>query len=227
MLLLISCSKKKQIHFKFNSFSSENNALVDVNIPLAEGHSKATNTINNEIKRVVSLALKIDENKTDTDNSIEQSINLFNKEYNKFSNDFPNVIQPWEAQIDGEIVFQSNDIICVSITSYKNTGGAHGLLYITFLNFDVKTGERLNPEDIFKSNKDFKSLAELYFNKTIKDQNLLLEPDNFKLPQNIGFNDQGLILLYNTYEIAPYSAGIIEYLIPADEISDFLVQSPY
>ena len=41
---------------------------------------------------------------------------------------------------------------------------------------------------------------------------------DFQLPESIGFSDEGVIILYNPYEIASYSQGIIEFTIPYNEI---------
>ncbi len=45
---------------------------------------------------------------------------------------------------------------------------------------------------------------------------------DFQLPETIGYGDEGLIILYNPYEIASYSQGIIEFSIPYDDVSSFL-----
>ena len=42
------------------------------------------------------------------------------------------------------------------------------------------------------------------------------------LPENIGFSDEGVILLYNVYEIAPYSEGITEFTIPFEEVLKYI-----
>jgi len=69
----------------------------------------------------------------------------------------------------------------------------------------------------------FKTVAEDYFNDQIADKKeLYFEPDNFVLPQNIGFNDTGVILLYNSYEVAPYSTGLTEFTIPFDDLVPYL-----
>ncbi len=46
--------------------------------------------------------------------------------------------------------------------------------------------------------------------------------NDFQLPESLGFSDEGLIILYNPYEIASYSQGIIEFTIPYDTINDYL-----
>ena len=137
--------------------------------------------------------------------------------------DFPDSAQIWEAQIDGEVIYQSEEIISISITSYINTGGAHGNLHITFLNFDALNGKRIPNGNLFHNIDAFKDIAKRYFYETLEDKSVLFEPDNFTLPVNFGYSLDGLVLLYNVYEIAPYSTGVIDFTIPFDELTDLLV----
>lgn len=226
--LLFSCNNTVNTTFSYQSISTPNNKLVEVNIPKAEGNSTISKNINSAINKTVSAAVHIGEDKPNANISIEENIERFNTEYNNFAKDFPESTFPWEAQIDGEVIFESPQVISISITSYTNTGGAHGNVYVTFLNFDAETGNRLKNENLFKNKEEFETIAKTYFNTSIDDKNILFEPETFKIAENIAFSEDGIILLYNTYEIAPYSAGIIEFIIPADKINDYLaINSPY
>jgi hypothetical protein len=44
----------------------------------------------------------------------------------------------------------------------------------------------------------------------------------FHLPENIGYGDEGIILLYNVYEVASYAQGYTEFAIPYDIAESFL-----
>ena len=44
----------------------------------------------------------------------------------------------------------------------------------------------------------------------------------FHLPDNIGYSEEGLILLYNVYEIASYAQGYTEFRIPFSELNTYL-----
>jgi hypothetical protein len=76
---------------------------------------------------------------------------------------------------------------------------------------------------LFSNLNAFQDIAKTYFFNEIADKKQnYFDPNNFTLPENIGFDDDGLILLYNTYEIAPYSSGLTEIHIPFDEIDSLL-----
>ncbi len=131
--ILIACKDELKLSFSEVNISPDNNNLVEVNIPNAIGNVDIVNRINSEINKIVIASLHIDGSDNITPESVEGSITAFNKEFQIFKNDFPEIAQPWEAQIDGEIMFQSLEIISIAITSYVDTGGAHGALNISFL----------------------------------------------------------------------------------------------
>ena len=71
----------------------------------------------------------------------------------------------------------------------------------------------------------FKILAESYF-KNETDTKEQVEDyffgEGFQLPANLGFDKNGIILLYNNYEIASYAQGITKFTIPYEEAKAFL-----
>lgn len=222
-MLLFNCSEDIKTTFSDINISTENNNIVEVNIPKALGNREITDSINYEIEKSVIEALVFGEQSNIQLKTIEESIIAFNQEYNTFKADFPESSQIWEAQIDGEVLFQSSEIISISITSYVDTGGAHGILNISVLNFNSITGNRISNKDLFTDFDGFKAIAQTYFYQAIKENDVVFDQNKFDLPTNIGYTDDGLVLLYNTYEIAPYSTGIIEFAIPFKAIESYLV----
>lgn len=222
-MFLFNCSEAFKTTFSDINISTKNNNLVEVNIPKALGNPEITNSINFEIETLVIDALTIGAQSNIQVKTIEASIIAFNQEYETFKTVFPESSQIWGAQIDGEVLFKSSEIISISITSYVNTGGAHGILNISFLNFNSLTGKQIANKDLFTDIDGFKAVAETYFQKAIKENDVVFDQNKFELPTNIGYTDDGLVLLYNTYEIAPYSTGIIEFTIPFKAIESYLV----
>lgn len=220
--IFIACKDKLKLSFSEVNISTDNNQLVDVNIPNASGNEDIANRINSVIIKDVTASLHIGESDNISSKTIEESITSFNKEFQTFKTDFPETLEQWEAQIDGEVMFQSLEIVSMAITSYVNTGGAHGTLNISFLNFETKTGHLIPNNKLFKDIEGFEKVAQTYFDKTIEDKDAIFDIDTFKLPANMAYNEEGIVLLYNTYEIAPYSTGIIEFTIPFEEIDTLL-----
>jgi hypothetical protein len=217
-----NCKEEQQTVFSDISISTKNNTIVEVNIPKATGNKDISDRINTVIQNTIISALHIGNPNTIKKPTIEASITAFNNEFNVFKTAFPKTSQIWEAQIDGEVVYQSQELICIAITAYTNTGGAHGNVTISFLNFDSETGQTLSNDRLFNDIENFKRLAESYFKAETKDK-ILFDNKAFELPENMGFNPDGMVLLYNTYEIAPYATGIIEFVIPFNKVETYLV----
>lgn len=106
-------------------------------------------------------------------------------------------------------MYQSETVISIALTSYMDTSGAHGNLNISFLNFNAKTGKLIANTDLFNDKKAFFKLAKTYYQNNIDKKDAVFDSENFVLPANIGYTEDGIILLYNTYEIAAYSAGTL------------------
>ena len=222
LLILHSCRKDIEISFTNIDVTTKNNTLASINIPFAQGDENVSKKINSEIEQVLISAIEIEEPNNSKSETIEESIDKFNAAYNEFNTQFPDTTGPWEVQIDGEVLVSNPELTSISITSYANTGGAHGNTSINFLNFNSVTGEKLPLEDLFNNLPAFKKIAKEYFDQAIEDKNGLFNPETFELPENIGFTEEGVILLYNSYEIAPYTTGIIEFTIPIEKISKVL-----
>jgi hypothetical protein len=221
--IFTNCKDDIKTSFSEINVTTPKNTIVEVSIPNAHGNIEIASNINSVIQKTVITALHIGEPDNITSKSIEESITAFNDEYNAFKTDFSETEQPWEAQIDADIMYQSSEIISIAITSYVNTGGAHGLLNIAILNFDTETGNLIEHSALFSNTEGFKAVAQKHFKAATKDKDLFLEHDGFELPANMGYSDGGIVLLYNTYEIAPYSTGIIQFTIPFEEVNPYLV----
>ncbi|MEW4923173.1 DUF4163 domain-containing protein [Algibacter sp. 2305UL17-15] len=216
-----SCKNEQVITFSEVEKTTDTNTIVEINVPEASGNLLISNTINSEIESYICKLLS--QNDEASISTLDAQIDAFNRSYKDFTTDFPNSSQQWEAQIDGEVIYKSSEIISIALTAYINTGGAHGSTTISFLNFESATGNLIPNTKLFNTIEAFKNVAQPYFKEATRDKSLLLESKTFELPANIGYSDEGIILLYNVFEIAPYSEGIIEFTIPYSEVNDYLI----
>ena len=222
IFLLLSCKGEIKLSFSEISPTIIDNTIVEVNIPEAIGIEETANSINSKIHKQVIESLHLGDTGEMYASSIEECIILFNEEFNAFKLDFPETNEIWEAQIDGDVIFISSEIVSIAITTYKNTGGAHGNLNISILNFDTQSGKKISNEDLFTDFKQFQNIAQTQFDRKFKEQDLFFENSPFQLSNNIGYTQEGILLLYNTYEIAPYSSGTIELTIPFNLLKSVL-----
>ena len=223
---LISCKEKIPLHFTERNIEFSDDAVIEINISNADGTNSVAESINSIIENFIVNTISFGEDSL-INISLNDAAKKFDSMYVAFKDDFEESSLVWEAFIDGEVTYQSPEITCIAINSYLNTGGAHGNMNISFLNFNSQTGQLLQNDDIIKNN-DFIKLAEKYFTLELQDMpnedtfDDYFFGDDFHLPENIGFSDEGVILLYNVYEIAPYSEGIIEFTIPFEEVLPYL-----
>jgi hypothetical protein len=227
LFAFISCKEEVNLTFTETSFTISENAIIEINAPNADGNNAVSETINAAIENFIVNIISFNEDLL-LHISLNDAAKKFDSIYIAFKDDFEEDSLIWEALIDGEVIYQTPAITCIAINSYLNTGGAHGNMTISFLNFNSQTGQLLHPEDHIKNPVDFIKLAEKYFNLEMQDSSEegvfddYFFGNDFHLPENIGFSDEGVILLYNVYEIAPYSEGITEFTIPYEEALPYL-----
>ena len=128
-----------------------------------------------------------------------------------------------ELQIMMDIVYTSNDIMTLQSDYYEFAGGAHGIGGVSYWNYDPRTGQKFENTALFKDLEDFTAFAKAKFIKTHGplDQ-FWFESETFALPANIGFNQQGMTLFYNVYEIAPYAEGTFQLDLVWNEVEKYL-----
>ncbi|OIQ29930.1 MAG: hypothetical protein BM564_03935 [Bacteroidetes bacterium MedPE-SWsnd-G2] len=227
LLVFFNCANEpKLIEFENNTIENLDGAQIDINYAISKTVSSVSDSINAKTSNYIISALDIGE-ETDTITTIESAVQSFNNQYLDFKSRFPDSAQQWEVNITTEANYQSEDLICIPIRSYIDTGGAHGNEQISFLNFNRETGSSLQFSDVITNENDFKTLAESHFRTYVQlPADAPIEDyffgEGFKLPEEIGFNSEGVILLYNVYEIASYAQGITEFLIPYEEANPYL-----
>ncbi|MBT8253573.1 MAG: DUF4163 domain-containing protein [Flavobacteriaceae bacterium] len=224
--LFFSCEEEALVAFSERIEIYDENAIIEINIPKAEGDSELSRSINETLENHIANMLNFGEENLDSV-SLDEAIRMFDSEYNQFKSDMEESGLTWEAIFDAEVIYQSHEVICLAINGYMNTGGAHGNMNITFYNFEGETGRILQIDDILTDKEAFTEFVKPYFEKAIesKEGEKLSDyffGDPFHLPANIGINEDGILMLYNVYEIGSYAQGITEFTIPFEEVEAYL-----
>ncbi|MFA5573844.1 MAG: DUF3298 domain-containing protein [Brumimicrobium sp.] len=159
----------------------------------------------------------------------EEVIREFKETYKYMDADMPSVNGYYLFDSVG-IHFQNKQIIDIVRTHYSYYGGAHGF-HSTFSHlYDLNTKERLYWNDIFVDSVVLKKKLEnqfrLDYGLTTKDEveEILFEND-FPMTDNILISEDEVIIIYNVYDIAPYSSGLISISLKYEEIEDNLTES--
>jgi len=132
-------------------------------------------------------------------------------------------------KIKTEVVDTAQNIITAKTTNENYMGGAHGAYYVFYYNIDTKTAKLLTEENFFKPDTKkqisgfiYEGLQSKYGNKL---NEVLFESDNIEPNGNFYFGEKGLVYVFNEYEIAPYSEGLIEVIIPYEKIRELIMPS--
>lgn len=227
LFTFFSCVEDELLFIESNQLYQDN-ATIEINIPIAQGNSETAKKINIKIENHIANTLIFSEDDSDTA-TLEEGISKFDLEYKNFKADFEESNLVWEATFDGEVMYQSSEIISIAINSYTNTGGAHGNSVITIYNFDSVTGNLFEIHELVNDISALTEISESHFKSDVKlEENESLNDyffgQPFHLPANIGYNEEGIVILYNTYEVASYAMGITEFTIPYEEIESLLLK---
>ena len=231
MIALWGCKSEERLAFEPQEIRSEDCKdcpKVIINIPRALNNDPLGTTINNALKEeILSLLIYDDQIAVGT---IEEAIISFRNGYLELKDRYPDEPIGWEARIDGSLAYEDDHILTIQVDSYTFTGGAHGFSTTRFLNFDKSRALEMDVEELFLDLSEFQVFAEAKFRdqenipatKSINSTGFMFEDDEFYLPQNIGFTQEGLQLIYERYEVASYADGPIILTLPYPEINPFL-----
>ena len=215
-----SCKKETLLAFSETTILEENETFIEVNIPKAEGGSDVAKKINETLNSFGCSVLNIDASQ-EKKNTIEESIIAFNEAYKAFNklliSEFPDDFPRWEALVDGEVSYQDENLVSIAMNGVVNTGSASSNMVFKFLNFDLSNGKSLSTEDLINNTEGFKDLVQKYYIKeliTSQKEGTAIESENFKLPETLGFNEDGVIIIYDNFEFGNFTKELIEFTIP-------------
>lgn len=188
----------------------------------------------------------IQKNLVEKDNNIDLSVNYPTVESTdqnvlKIFDDINNVTLGWvnklkvEAESDQfdkqyivksdfKVPYNANGILSLTIENYVDLGGAHGMPTILTYNYNSKTGEKLTLGDLFKDGFNYTSFLNNEIKKDIsKNKDLYFSGNDgfkgIKEDQDFYITSDGLVIVFQVYEIAPYASGIVYFNIPKENIS--------
>lgn len=133
-----------------------------------------------------------------------------------------------------DVKLLNEEVLSLALNHYEFTGGAHGNYYSIGFTFDLKTGELLTLKSIITSESlPFitrlceTKIKEMYEATSLTEAGMFEDQLEITIDQDFFLLEEGLVFQFDPYEIAPYVMGNIEVLIPAEEISEFLLINPF
>lgn len=114
---------------------------------------------------------------------------------------------------------------------YSFTGGAHGMSFVSALNFDPKTGKKLSLDDVFTKGSD-KVLMNKVIENIAKKFNVsglaglktlgIFDYVDIRLPENFILGTDSVTFIYGTDAIAPHAVGEIRSSLAYKDLTDIM-----
>jgi hypothetical protein len=240
----VSESKKEQSPFSF-TMSQFKKTSPDCNI------SDSTFCASYEVNYPVFTGLT-DSSRVKVEKAINANVSMGNPEaegwtmqmvadnfinnFESFKKDTSALSSSWYYKADIAVETLVDTLLSLSIKDEFFTGGAHGGGGKYFISINPVTADPVTLKTILKGGYDeaLRAEGEKAFrqNHHLLDTASLIEngfefPENkFQLNDNYGFTRDGIVFVFNSYEIASYAEGPTEILIPYERIRDWLKTNP-
>lgn len=140
------------------------------------------------------------------------------------ANDFP--IRPFEVITVFKVTYNQNCVLSLYFDKYQYTGGAHGITIRKSDSWNIACSSPIRIKSLFLMTDDVNAFVTEAIVEQI-DQEAKTEAEFFPYfedyealvinkfnPGNFYLTDKGVIIYFQQYDIAPYSTGIPEFLLP-------------
>ncbi|HBR31760.1 MAG TPA: DUF3298/DUF4163 domain-containing protein [Clostridiales bacterium] len=150
---------------------------------------------------------------------------LFDAAVRQYRSDMENgyPIRVFEAVSTFSVSYALSCIISLYTDTYEYTGGAHGSTFRDSQTFNLQKGYVMSLSHLVTCSPDYRAFIFGYITEKAAE-NPDLYFDNYKelIPSTFFKNNfyctpDGIVIYFLQYDIAPYSSGIMEFLIPYSE----------
>ena len=217
--IFVMCETPCIIPVTKHIFKDTPTLYLDIKIPQLHGfsHKKFEHQLNKSFLEI---------GQTKAANAIKNA-NLYNK---------PNLnenVPPlkFEYLSDYTVIDTIDPYFVIEILDYEYNGGAHGLSTQTYFTIDTLQNTIVTLDTLFRPESDYMGVINREITRQIQERTAQGEyfftgTDGFsgiKTTQPFYINKTGdLVIVFNVYEIAPYAAGAVEFVIPRTLLEDNL-----
>ena len=133
----------------------------------------------------------------------------------------------WEDDIDGSFLPDWDGKKNYILQYFSFRGGAHGIMTVSYLCFDAKTGQHLTEADLFKEGYEepltellqAAAVGSLAYEEELAD---LLDTSLVTPNGNFVMDEDGIVWAYQPYEVGPYALGIVTSTLYWDQLKPLL-----
>lgn len=118
---------------------------------------------------------------------------------------------------------RDNSVLCFQTETYTYAGGAHASEGLYFDCYDTSSGSAYDFGYLLDSDSEWGgAVAELLSDKLLSQHGDMLfdvSADGVYMPESVLITDTGLLLVYQPYELAPYSYGMVTVELTDEELA--------
>lgn len=193
-----------------------------------EGNETASENINSDIQKRIDSFASSDEMQNEAREYYEASLSDEDFIFNEYS-----------ENLDFEAIRSDTNVISFVMTVYSYAGGAHGNYGGLGINYNAKTGKLIEFDELSED-------AGKFYNDTLAFNQALAQTDEYKerlftedflgegefekvlyADEKWFLSNDGLVFISNPYELGPYAAGVIEFVIPYDDLDGMGLKEEY
>lgn len=228
-------SQKVEIEEKSAKCKAEPCTQVNISYPNFDGDSDMALSLNKIVKQRITQILSEDYVMDAKGNeTINELIDLFLASYEEFKASFPESNTPWTLDIDINQSYLNKFLISLEVTTNSYTGGAHPNSFVSYINIVNENINEGSLSDFVSDIERLTSIVESQFRQenglspdaSLSASGYNFEDDKFALPETFGFQESGMVLHYDSYEIAAYAEGPTEVIIPFADLKGLLKFEP-
>lgn len=212
----------------------EKNNCPEVNIQYLASNHAWMNTIVNDLVNEIATdgrdmsapAIERSKSKSKSAAAVKTSLDEFTQSQ---LDDLPaDSMLHYSIDVQPDYLGHVGDLELFEVSSYLYLGGAHGMPYVEYVLLDSNNKRRLTLDNLLiaSAKPKFEALAYGAYKNWVKDfTNDVAEYEKnwpFSMTDNVSLNDQGVVLKYQSYAIAPYASGQPELVIPYNKLAGIL-----
>lgn len=162
----------------------------------------------------------------------EYFITNFFKEYQEFKDNNMTSAIYWELDRKVEILYTNERIASIMFYEFSFLGGAHPNTNYFYTVYDLISGLKLKPEEVFVkgfepklnliAEKKFREVRGLKPEEDLNAAGYQFQGNKFNTNTNFALTKEGVVFQFNAYEVAPYYMGSTKILIPYGEIESLI-----
>jgi hypothetical protein len=239
LIIFNSCSKSLEFKPKKIKYVTSKNCnqkkdcgKAQFNILYTDNQSRISDSVNKNLINIIKDNL-FDDDGFDTIQSYKGISNVFlNDYYKEKSKSENNSISSYELSVSNILGYQSEKLINLHVYFKKDSNEIDDYFGILSLLIEKETGRKIPCHKLFKdkdlvnvleiSEMAFRERYKIEYGESYNKNGFFFKNNKFELPENIFLVKEGILFIYNPYEISTLSKGNIAFEISYKEIAKYM-----